>query len=375
MITRFLDNEIASRLTRTQKIIVLFGARQTGKTTLCNSVINKTGLRAFKVNADQLKYIDVFSSRDLRKMEALIDGYQLLFIDEAHRIPDIGMNLKILHDEYPELKILVTGSSSFELAKRVTEPLTGRKIIYQLFPISYIELKKFKNTFELNEILDESLVFGCYPEVVTTKSHSQKKEILEEITDSYLFKDILEFTSIRHRNKIRELLRLLAFQVGSEISIHELSKTTGLNHETVEKYIYLLEESFIVFRLSGFSRNLRKEISKMDKIYFYDLGIRNSLINNLNPPNLRNDIGELWENFIITERLKYISYYKIRASRYFWRTYTGAELDYVEERDGELFGYEIKYKKNKLKPPKTWIDVYDGKYSLINSTNYLAFVT
>lgn len=375
MVPRLLLNEMCAKILSSGKVVILFGARQTGKTTLCNQVIEKLGLRTFMVNADQAKYLAVFSGKDLDRMLSLTEGYEMLFIDEAHRIPDIGLNIKILHDEVPGLKILLTGSSSFELSQKVTEPLTGRKHVYQLYPVATCELSSYMNAFEINETLEDTLIYGSYPEVFTAKNHQDKTEILEEITNSYLFKDVLETTTIRYRFLLRDLLKLIAFQIGSEVSLHELSKSLGISRETVENYLRLMEESFIIYRLSGFSRNLRKEISKLDKFYFYDLGIRNCLINNLNPLDTRNDHGQLWENFIITERLKYISYKKMKSSAYFWRTYTGAELDYVEEREGKLFGYEIKYKKDKARIPNAWKETYGGEYQLINKSNYLSFMT
>jgi predicted AAA+ superfamily ATPase len=358
-----------------QKIVVIYGARQTGKTTLAKKVIEELGHKTLLINADQQKYIDVLSSRNLNKLKALTDGYEMVFIDEAQRIPDIGINLKIMNDELPALKIIATGSSSFDLAKQITEPLTGRKKVFKLLSISQQELLAQQNKFELASRLNEFLVYGSYPEVAITVGLKEKQEIIEEIGNSYLLKDIIELTNIKYPNKARDLLRLLAFQVGSQVSIQELSNSLKLNHETVNAYITLFEKSFIVFRLSGFSRNLRKEVSKMDKIYFWDTGIRNLLINNFSSLDFRNDQGQLFENFIISERLKYLSNNRISANTYFWRTYTGSELDYVEEKEGKLSGFEIKYGKKKPKAPKIWTDTYRATYHLINGEDYLDFLT
>lgn len=375
-INRAYEKAIAEKLNRSGKIIIVYGTRQLGKTTLVEHILSHLELKTLSVNADQQKYIDVLSSRDLNKLRSLIHGYDLLFIDEAQRIPDIGINLKILTDEMPELKVIASGSSSFDLANKISEPLTGRKWVFTLYPISVIELHKIYNRFEINNKLEELLIYGGYPEVVTTINNNEKRELLEEIGRSYLYKDIIELTNLKYQFKIKDLLRLLAFQIGSEVSINELCNNLDMNRETVERYINLLEKTYVIFRLPGFSRNLRKEVKKMDKYYFYDLGIRNYIIDNFKSLKDRNDIGALWENFIISERKKYLSYNKIYASTYFWRTYTGAELDYIEERDGKLLGYEIKYKKTNLRPPKTWSETYqNSEYKLINKENYLDFIS
>jgi len=375
LIPRTIQDTIIETLKTGQKIVVIYGARQTGKTTLAKKVIEELGQKTLLINADQQKYIDVLSSRDLNQLKALTDGYEMVFIDEAQRIPDIGINLKIMNDELPALKIIATGSSSFDLAKKITEPLTGRKKVFKLLSISQQELLVQQNRFELASRLNEFLVYGSYPEVCKTVGLNKKQEIIEEIGNSYLLKDIIELTNIKYPNKARDLLRLLAFQVGSQVSVHELSKSLKLNHETINAYISLFEKSFIIFRLSGFSRNLRKEVAKMDKFYFWDTGIRNLLVNNFSGLPFRNDQGQLWENFIIAERMKYLSNNRISTNTYFWRTYTGSELDYVEEREGKLAGFEIKSGKKNPKAPKTWVDTYQASYQLINQESYLDFVT
>ena len=373
-IKRIISDKIIDKLSKTNKVIVIYGARQTGKTTLSKQILNQLNLKSLYVNADQMKYHDVFSSKDVNKIRSVVMGYDLILIDEAQRIPDIGINLKIIHDEIPEIKLLVTGSSSLDLASKVTEPLTGRKQVFPLYPIAISELKSLYNNFEINDKLEELLIYGSYPEVFTTINHNEKKDILEEISSSYLFKDIFELLNLRYRNKIYDLLRMLAFQVGSEVSVHELSNSLKINRETVENYLNLLEQSFIIFKIRGFSKNLRKEVSKMNKYFFYDLGIRNYLINNFNPLKLRNDLGQLWENFLFIERKKYLEYNKISTNQYFWRTYTGTELDYVEERNGILTGYEFKLKKTRKQPPKTWLETYNADYKFINRENYLEFI-
>jgi predicted AAA+ superfamily ATPase len=270
---------------------------------------------------------------------------------------------------------MVTGSSSLDLASKISEPLTGRKIIFNLFPVSSQELLLITTSFEVNEKIADLLIYGSYPEILTTTSSEDKRSCLEEIGGSYLFRDIFDLLNLRHREKIYDLLRLLAFQIGSEVSVHELSNSLKMNRETVEHYLHLLEETFIIFKLRSFNRNMRKEISKMNKYYFYDLGIRNYIINNFNGLALRNDIGPLWENFMILERMKYLSNAGIKVNAYFWRTYTGAELDYVEERNGLLTGFEFKWNREKVKPPKTWVENYGEAFHTISRKNWLSFVT
>ena len=374
LIQRILNNRIKSDLINSGKVIVLYGPRQAGKTTLSEAVIKNTGLKSLMINADQLKYIDVLSSRDLKKLKSLVSGYELLFIDEGQRVPEIGINLKILHDEIPSLKILVTGSSSFLLSGKVTEALTGRKKTYTLLPASMQELSLDNNEFELNDQLDERLIYGMYPEVIVIENYKEKEDYLQEITTSYLYKDILELENIRYPMKIRDLLRLLAFQLGAQVSINELCKSLRLNRETVERYLFLLEQSFIIFRLNAFSRNQRNEISKSQKFYFYDNGIRNMMIDNLNSLETRGDVGALWENFIISERKKKLLYDQTRVNSYFWRNYAGVELDMVEEINNGLTAFEIKYKKPRLKAPKAWTDNYGNNFHCITRDNYLKFL-
>jgi predicted AAA+ superfamily ATPase len=330
--------------------------------------------KILRINGDEIKYTELFSSRDFAKMNLLLDGYQVLFIDEAQRIPDIGINLKIIYDNLPELKMLVTGSSSFELGNQVKEPLTGRTITYQLMPLSLQEMKQTLPVFEIQQRLEEFMLYGLYPEITHYSNAQEKERYLTELSSSYLYKDILELSNIRNSSKISSLLKLLAFQIGQEVSLNEIAQNLGLSQETVSNYIDLLEKSFIVFRLSGFSRNLRKEIGKRDKIYFWDLGIRNCIVQNFLPLTIRNDVGQMWENLIITERIKYLKNNNINTNSYFWRTYTGAEVDYVEERNGELFAYEIKYTKPRTKAPQTWIDNYGNNFRSITRDNFWEFV-
>jgi uncharacterized protein len=372
---RVLVQNIEQQLSKSRKVITILGPRQVGKTTLLNKLLDKTTLVYKRLNADLQSSIDVLSSRDLNKLKELVDGIELLVIDEAQNVPDIGMSLKILYDEIPELKIIVTGSSALELANKTKEALTGRTRTFYMYPMSLLELKKTYNTFDLRQQLESYLRYGMYPEVLTIQHVTDKKQHLLELTSSYLYKDILQLSNIRHSDKIHKLLKLLAFQIGQLVSVQEIAVTLKISHETVNDYIDLLEKGFIVKRLSGFNRNLRKEVSKMDKIYFYDLGVRNMLIENFNALDSRIDVGALWENFLFMERQKKTAYHAIAHTPYFWRTYSGAELDYVEERDGKLFGYEFKWNNKKARIPKTWLETYDtASFELINQDNYFDFV-
>ncbi|MCX6243390.1 MAG: ATP-binding protein [Bacteroidetes bacterium] len=373
-IDRFIKPQIIAALKQHKKIVLLYGPRQSGKTTLSKQIIREMELKTLMINADQSKYIDVLSSRDLGKLRSLVAGYELLFIDEGQRIPEIGINLKIMHDELPELKTLVTGSSSFMLSGRVSESLAGRKRIFTLLPLSMQELARFNNPFALNDQLEERLIFGSYPEVVTTVNNAEKEYYLRDISSSLIFKDILELEMIKYPLKIRDLLKLLAYQMGSQVSLHELGVKLGLNRETVERYLFLLEQSFVIFKLPAFSHNPRKEISKSQKYYFYDTGIRNILIDNMKYLNDRNDSGALWENFIIAERQKYLLFNQKNVNRFFWRTYSGTEIDYVEEYKGEYFAYEIKSGKSKTRTPVSWSSEYGSNYININKDNYLEFI-
>lgn len=375
IINRAILKPILNKLLQSNKIIIIYGARQVGKTTLANQIINELGLKTLKINADEIKYHDVLSSRDLDKIKSLVSGYELLFIDEAQRIENIGINLKILADGLPDLKIIVTGSSSFELADKIKEPLTGRAWTYNLFSLSFLELSGRYNEFELKNLLSDVLIYGTYPEVFTTENLNEKKSLLEEISNAYLYKDILALEKIKKSEKILKLLKLLAFQIGQEVSVNELALNLELNQETIRRYLDLLEKSFVIFRLSALAKNPRKEIAKKDKIYFYDLGIRNVLIDNFNSLDNRNDLGGLFENFLVAERLKKNKYQEIKANGYFWRAYSGAEVDYIEEVAGKFSAYEFKYKRKKAKLPHKLFAEYDNPdFKLVNKDNYLEFI-
>ena len=376
LIPRAIKNEIAEKIQqKTSKAIILYGPRQAGKTTLVKEIIGELSLRALCINADEYRYHEVLSSRDATQLTALVSGYELLFIDEAQRVANIGVSLKILIDTHPKLKIIVTGSSTLELAQGVSEPLTGRKWTYTLFPISQLELTQLHNTFELDQQLEERLIWGSYPEIFSLKDRQERRSYLAELSGDYLYKDVLKLSGIKNPDKLQPLLKLLAFQIGQQVSMNELGTALGMGKDTVAKYISLLEKSFVLLRLGGFSRNLRKEVSKNSKYYFYDLGIRNAIISDFRSPADRNDLGHLWENFLIIERFKRNAYRQHHPNPYFWRTYTGAEIDYLEDFEGRLQGYEIKFSKRKARAPQTFLNEYENStWQLVSRDNVFDFI-
>src|SRR3989344_5166179 len=376
LIQRSIEQEIRNRLQDYTKAIIIYGARQVGKTTLCKTVLDQVGLKTLAVNADEQRYIDVLSSRDSRRLLEFVENYDVLFIDEAQRIPDIGINLKILIDTKPDLRILVTGSSSFEIASSVSEPLTGRTWTYELYPVASSELRLLRNTYEMKEQLYDRLRWGSYPELFSLKGEDIKKDYLQGLVSNYLYKDILALGDIKSPDKIHNLLKLIAFQIGSEVSLTELGGQLSMSKETVTRYLDILEKSFVLFKLTGFSRNLRKEVTKMNKYYFYDLGIRNAVIDNLHPIEQRNDQGHLWENFLVSERLKYNAYRKAQLTSHFWRIYTGAEIDYIEEGGGDLSGYALYFNRSLTRKPQAWKEAYPhAGWQLVNQENWLGVTT
>ncbi len=367
-----------NNLVQAQKVLVIYGARRVGKTTLLNKYIDTIDNwqeQVLFVNGDDIHVREYLGSQSISKLRDFVGSNTFLIIDEAQYIEKIGLNLKLIVDHMPKLKIIATGSSSFGLAKDVGEPLTGRKYTLRLFPLAQMEIAQIENRHETEANRESRLIYGSYPEVVTVKDNSAREKYLREMVSSYLFKDILELEGIRHSQKLVRLLQLLAFQIGKEVSLNELGRQLGMSKNTVERYIDLLEKVFVIYRRSGFSRNLRKEISKNCRVYFYDNGIRNALIGNFNPVNMRNDIGELWENYIITERMKANEYTSQVVNSYFWRTYDRKEIDLVEEKQGNLDGYEIKWQPKKIKIPSDWKNTYmNASFNVIDQQNYLNFI-
>jgi predicted AAA+ superfamily ATPase len=358
------------------KALIIYGPRQVGKTTLLQDFLTATKLKYKLDSGDNIQTQHILGSQDFNLIREYAQGYELVAIDEAQRIKNIGLGLKIIVDQMPGIKVIATGSSSFELSGQVGEPLTGRKITLTLYPISQIELSNLYNPYEIKNKLEEWLIFGGYPEVVVTADKTEKIKLLEEIVQAYLLKDILNLEKVKSAKILLDLLRLLAFQVGSEVSLTELARQIGIDYKTVARYLDLFEKSFVIYNLRGFSRNLRKEITKKGKYYFYDNGVRNAVISNFNNLELRNDAGMLWENFLFIERLKKRTYQGIYANNYFWRTWDQKEIDLIEEREGKLFGYEFKWGKRSLKPPKEWGETYpDSEFAIISQENYLEFIT
>ncbi|MEI7422708.1 MAG: ATP-binding protein [Prolixibacteraceae bacterium] len=371
---RFLENQTESILKK-GKVFVLYGPRRVGKTELIKKMIEGFNGKIYGGSGDNLEVRELLSNQKLSQLQSAFGNYQMIFIDEAQRIPEVGYGLKLLIDNFPEMIILVTGSSSFDLSNKIGEPLTGRNIIRNLFPVSVLELnQQFGGMFVLQK-LEELMIYGAYPEILNAPSAEDKKEYLMSVRDSYLLKDILELENIRNPSKLNDLLKLLAFQIGKEVSLNELSNSLGIARQSVERYLDLLEKTFIIKKVGGFSRNLRKEVVKTARYYFWDNGIRNALINNFNPPLQRNDVGMLWENFLYMERLKTKSYKRIFSNDYFWRTYDQQEIDLVEDREGRLYAFEFKWSPRKIKAPKAWVDAYpDSEFQVISKENFLEFL-
>ena len=358
------------------KALLIYGPRRVGKTTLLQNFLKDTTFKYKLDSGDNLRTQQTLSSQDFGQILSYVEGYELLAIDEAQNIPNIGMGIKIIVDQRPDIRVVLTGSSSFELAGQVGEPLTGRKQTLTLYPLAQSELLSVYNKFELREKLEEFLVYGSYPEVLQAPATKQKVDVITEISNSYLVKDILAFDRVKNSKTLLDLLKLLAFQVGSEVSLSEIGTKIGVDYKTVQRYLDLLEKAFVLARLGGFSRNLRNEITNKSKYYFMDLGIRNSLIAQFNGLSQRNDVGQLWENFIFIERLKHRTYQSIYANMYFWRTYNQQEIDLIEERDGKLCGYEMKWSTAKtLSPPALWLEGYpNSDYEIISPDNYQKFI-
>lgn len=355
------------------KIVVIYGARQVGKTTIVKYFQKKYPDSVY-LNCDEPDVREALTNTSSVEIKSFIGDKKIVFIDEAQRVKNIGLSLKLIVENFPEIQVVATGSSSFDLSNQISEPLTGRKYEFLIYPFSIQELSIGQSEADINRSLENRMIFGMYPEVAT-KSGEEQKETLKNIAKSYLYKDVLQYQNIKNPDILEKLLQALALQVGSEVSYGELSEVIKVDKKTVVNYIDILEKAFIIFQLKPFSRNLRNELKKLRKIYFFDNGIRNALINNFNPINLRQDVGSLWENFIISERVKFNNNNNIDNSIYFWRTHDKKEIDYIEDRGGKLYAFEFKWKKDKTKEPKTFLDSYkNSEFEVINSTNYQKFV-
>lgn len=354
------------------KAIILLGARQVGKTTLLRQVIQTAQTEVQYLNCDEPQVVEALTNRNLRELVLLVGKAKYIVIDEAQKVNNIGLTLKLIVDNIPDVQVIATGSSAFELRNRLNEPLTGRKFEYQMYPISTNEIYQSSGYVDVKRLLETRLIYGSYPEVLSNLDNAQS--LLLSLSDSYLYKDILTMDSMRKPDVLNKLLQALAFQIGSEVSYNELAQTTGTDSKTVEKYIDLLEKCFIIFRLNGLSRNLRNELKKAKKIYFCDNGVRNAVIQQFAPVALRNDMGQLWENFFISERIKRNHYLGHHCNIYFWRTTSQQEIDYIEESDGQMSAFEMKWnpKKATVKLPEAFLKAYSVKQTAIVTTeNYL----
>ncbi len=357
-----------------RKVIIIYGARQVGKTTLAKTLLEKFDQTDGYFNCETPSVSAALENREPELLRRFIGNKKIVVFDEAQNVPNIGLTLKIFADTFPDLQIIATGSSSFELANRTSEPLTGRSLQFTLLPFSLAEIEQWYNIFEIKSQLDHFLTYGLYPEIVKAPI-DEAQVLLEDLSGKYLYKDILAFENLKRSDVLHKLLQLLALQIGHEVSYHELANTLKINSRTVERYIDLLEKVFVIFRLRPLSRNLRKEISKRNKIYFYDVGVRNAILQQYQPPEIRVDKGSLWENFFIAERLKYLLNNQLNPNRYFWRTLNQQELDYIEESDNILHAYEVKWKPGNYKVPPSFAKAYpNSKVEFVNTENFDSFL-
>lgn len=377
-INMYIDRTIKKNLQKKLqpgKVIILIGARRVGKTVLLQEVVKEWERDFILWNGEDYSVHELLARRSVENYRQLLGNATLLAIDEAHYIPEIGKILKLMIDSFLHLHIIITGSSAFDITGQTGEPLTGRKITLQLFPISEVEINPMEDASVKMDKMRQRLVFGNLPELLTMNTHTEKSTYLRELVNSYLLKDILALDKIRNSNKLFNLLKLIAFQVGSEVSLEELGRKCQMSKNTVERYLDILTKIFVLVPLFGFNRNLRKEVTKSNKWYFYDNGVRNAIIANFSLIEMRNDVGRLWENYIISERLKYQHSQEWVVNNYFWRTYDGQEIDWVEDRNGQLSAFEFKWSNRKIKVPGGWKNAYPAAdFMVISKDNYRQFV-
>lgn len=372
-VQRSLEKTIEKWLNKGQ-VLVIYGARQVGKTMMVKKLIEKIQPFAGYYNCDSGEIRNILEQQDAVVFKNYFGNKKTIVLDEAQQVKNIGATLKLLHDNYPEYQIIATGSSSFDLANKIGEPLTGRSLTFCLYPFSLSELEGKYNRFELQAQLENFLNYGLYPKVVLSPT-PDKVVLLKNLADNYLYKDVLSFENIKHPELLLTLLRLIALQIGSEVSIHELSVKARCATKTVERYLDLLEKSFVIFRLRPFSRNLRNEIGKKNKIFFYDVGIRNAVIDRFANLDQRDDVGALWENFVIAERLKANQRNGKICNSYFWRNHNGKEVDYLEESNGKIEAFEFKWAKEKYKAPKEFLEAYKvSEVKLVNNNSWIEFL-
>ncbi len=372
IIKRTIQENIENKMFK-GKVIVIYGARQVGKTTLIKEIQKKHNNDSIYFNCDEPDIRENFTNKTSTELKLFIGNKKIVFLDEAQRVMNIGLTLKLLVDNFPKIQIVATGSSSFDLSNKIVEPLTGRKYEFYLYSFSIQELKQIYSDLEIKRLLEKRIIAGMYPEIV--QKGEEAEVLLKNITRDYLYKDVLEYQGIKNPDILERLLQSLALQIGNEVSYNELAAIVQADKKTVASYIQILEKAFVIFRLKPYSKNLRKEIGKLRKIYFFDTGVRNALINNFNPFNLRSDIGALWENFLISERLKRNNNRELSKNIYFWRTYEQQEIDYLEEEKGKLSAFEFKWNEKKLKKPKAFMETYpNSEIKLINKDNFEGFL-
>ncbi len=373
MIRRYLSTPIKTNLKKGH-VTILYGARRTGKTTLMNEISNSLPKdKVLILNGEDFDVASVLSSQKTETLRNLVAGYDYLFIDEAQNIPAIGKNLKLLVDTQSQISVFATGSASFELKGQLGEPLTGRSRFFTLYPFTLSEISK--GYLEAINKLPELLIYGSYPQVYMEKNLKEKRRLLENIRNGYLLKDVLQLENIKDSLFIMNLLRLLAYQVGNDVSFNELARNLNTTVKTIQRYLDILEKAFIIFRLYGYSKNLRKELSKSPRFYFWDNGIRNAVISNFSSVEVRNDTGQLWENFCISERIKKQTYNETFSNFYFWRTYDRQEIDLIEIRDEQLLAFEFKWGHKKTKVPRAFqVNYPDAEYAVINRESFYNFL-
>jgi uncharacterized protein len=373
-INRTIEKVLIERLIPS-KVNLIFGTRRVGKTFLLKKILSETAFKTLFLQGEDVDTQQLLARRSIANYQSMLQNVELLVIDEAQVIPEIGKILKLMIDNITGLRVIVTGSSAFDLAHISGEPLTGRAFFYELYPLAQQELLAHENALQTLQNLEDRLIYGGYPELWNLPFSVSKAEYLKDLLSTYLLKDIIAFEGVRNSSKIKNLLRLVAFQVGKEVSLDELGKQLQMSRNTVEKYLDLCSQVFILKKVEAFSRNLRKEITKSARWYFWDLGVRNALINDFRPLSLRNDKGELWENYLVSERLKSLKYQRKLVETYFWRTYDQQEIDWVEYENGQLSAYEFKWQGGQARVPKAFAEAYpDATFSVINQDNYLPFI-
>lgn len=372
VIKRTIQEKIEDKLFK-GKVIILYGPRQVGKTTIVKEIQNKNISNSIYFNCDEPDIREKFENKTSTFLKELIGKKKIVIIDEAQRVKDIGITLKLIIDNFKDIQVIATGSSSFDLANKTAESLTGRKYEFYLYPLSIEELNPEKNKLEIDRTLENRIIYGSYPEVIINSSEAEDN--IKLIAKSYLYKDILQYQNIKNPDILEKLLQSLALQIGNEVSYNEISNFLDIDKKTVASYIEILKKAFVIFELKPFSRNLRNELRKLRKIYFFDTGVRNALINNFNSLDKRNDAGQLWKNFIISERIKINNNHGNDYNIYFWRTHNKKEIDYIEEKNGMLYGYEIKLGSGKSSGAKLFLDTYvNSEFKIIKKDNYNEFI-